>query len=107
LPVSWRRAEKGAPRAARRKTKHSARSFQAISEGGVSCDSHEASTDFSEACTAYFADIENRCGRFRAFPQRCLALDSQFVAMPARYEFADPLTLHFRSPDILVPPQWP
>jgi hypothetical protein len=27
--------------------------------------------------------------RFRAFPARCLALGSQFIAMPARYEFAD------------------
>ena len=26
-------------------------------------------------------------------PPRCLALGSQFIAMPARYEFADPLTL--------------
>jgi hypothetical protein len=31
----------------------------------------------------------------------------QFIAMPARCEFADPLTLHFRSPDAPVPPQWP
>src|SRR5580704_13455578 len=29
----------------------------------------------------------------RAFPPRCLALGFQFIAMPARYEFADPLTL--------------
>jgi hypothetical protein len=27
--------------------------------------------------------------RFRAFPARCLSLGSQFIAMPARYEFAD------------------
>src|SRR5580704_19349592 len=27
--------------------------------------------------------------RFRAFPARCLALGSQFIAMPARCEFAD------------------
>jgi hypothetical protein len=45
--------------------------------------------------------------RFRAFPPLCLALGSQFIAMPARYEFADPLTLHFRSPDTQAPPQWP
>jgi hypothetical protein len=32
------------------------------------------------------------CPGFRAFPPRCLPLDSQFIAMPARYEFADPLT---------------
>jgi hypothetical protein len=38
---------------------------------------------------------------------RCLALGSQFIAMPARYVFADPLTLHFRSPGAQVPPQWP
>jgi hypothetical protein len=44
---------------------------------------------------------------FDAFPPRCHALDSQFIAMPARYEFADPLTLHFRPPDAQVPPQWP
>src|SRR5580704_10083480 len=29
----------------------------------------------------------------RAFPPRCLALGFQFIAMRARYEFADPLTL--------------
>jgi hypothetical protein len=39
---------------------------------------------------------------------RCLALGSQFIAMPARYEFCGSRsTLHYRSPGAQVPPQWP
>ena len=68
--------------------------------------SREASTAFSEACTA-FLRIMSRIGAAFEHPPRCLALGSQSIAMPARYEFADPLTLHFRSPDTQVPPQWP
>src|SRR3984893_12471063 len=55
--------------------------------------SREASTAFSEACTAYLRIMSRIGERFRAFPPRCLALASQCIAMPARYEFADPLTL--------------
>src|ERR1700730_16300127 len=55
--------------------------------------SREASTAFSEACTAYLRIMSSIGERFRTSPPRCLALGSQFIAMPARYEFADPLTL--------------
>jgi hypothetical protein len=44
---------------------------------------------------------------FEHFRRAALRSGSQFIAMPAQYEFADPLTLHFRSPDAQVPPQWP
>jgi hypothetical protein len=62
------------------------------------------SSPFSEACTAFLRIMPRIVA---LFPPRCHALGSQFIATPARYEFADPLTLHFRSPDTQVPPQWP
>jgi hypothetical protein len=63
---------------------------------------------FSEACTA-FLRIMSRIGAnaFEHFRRAALRSGSQFIAMPPRYELADPLTLHFRSPDAQVPPQWP
>jgi hypothetical protein len=59
--------------------------------------SREASTAFSEACTAYLR-IMSRIGAnaFEHF-RRAALRSAQFIAMPARYEFADPLTLYFRS----------
>jgi hypothetical protein len=44
---------------------------------------------------------------FEHFRRAALRSGSQFIAMPARYEFADLAHIDFRSPDAQVPPQWP
>jgi hypothetical protein len=56
--------------------------------------SREASTTFSEACTA-FLRIMSRidANASEHFRRAALRSGSQFIAMPARYEFAGPLTL--------------
>jgi hypothetical protein len=64
--------------------------------------SREASTAFSEACAAFLRIMSRIVAAFEAFPPRCLALGSQFIAMPARSAHID-----FRSPHAQVPPQWP
>jgi hypothetical protein len=61
--------------------------------------SREASTAFSEACTAFLRIMSrigaNAFGHFRRAALRSAPSSSRCQ----RYEFADLLTLHFRSPD--------
>jgi hypothetical protein len=67
--------------------------------------SREASTAFSEACTAYLR-IMSRIGSNAFEHFRPAALRSAPSLLRCQRDM-NPLTLHFRSPDAQVPPQWP
>jgi hypothetical protein len=70
--------------------------------------SREASTAFSEACTA-FLRIMSRIGAnaFEHFRRAALRSAPSSSRCQRDMSLRISLTLHCRSPDAQVPPQWP
>jgi hypothetical protein len=69
--------------------------------------SREASTAFSEACTAFLRIMSRIVAAFEHFRRTALRSAPSSSRCQRDMSLRISLTLHFRSPDAQVPAQWP